>query len=67
MKNHKVYFEFYGKKMKTTVLATSKEDARKIVTSRIIFHGVIAENEKPNDEFKQKINDIFGGIFDKWL
>jgi len=41
-----VYFEIYGKKMKTTVEADSKSHAMEIVKSKIKFHDVIPNVNK---------------------
>lgn len=35
-----VYFELYGKKMKTSVKASSDEEAKKIIKEKIIFHKI---------------------------
>lgn len=43
MKTFTVYFELFGKKMKHTLLAQSKEDAKYQVQKKIIFHKVIEE------------------------
>ena len=37
MKYYTVYFEIYGKKMKTTVLAKSQDDAKQQVVNKISF------------------------------
>ena len=38
-----VYFEIFGKKMKTTVDAKSEEDAKYRIMGRIIWHKVVPE------------------------
>ena len=60
MKNYDVYFEIYGKRLKTTILAESEEKAKEIVRNKIVFHKVVL---KQNDEFN-KIDDIFTNIMD---
>lgn len=37
MKNYKIYFEIYGKKMQTTVLAKNEHDAMDSVKNKIKF------------------------------
>lgn len=54
MKQHTVYFELYGKKMKATVKAFSKEHAMEIIRDKIVFHKV----EDLNDE----MNKFLGGF-----
>jgi hypothetical protein len=55
-----VYFELFGKKMKTKVLAETPEAAKKEIMNKIIFHNVLAE-----DSFNQAIDlmeQFFGSI-----
>jgi len=56
MKEHIVYFELFGKKMKTTVIAKDKEQAKKIIRDKIIFHKILDLN---SDDF---IKDFFKGF-----
>lgn len=49
-RNYDVYFELFGKKMKTTVLAENEADAKTEVKAKIVFYKVA---ETPNDEFNQ--------------
>lgn len=55
MNEYTIYFEIYGKKMKTKVLANTKEEAKEIIRSKIIFHKI--ENESGFDipEFLKNI------------
>ncbi len=57
-KKYTVYFEFYGRKMKTTVTAKHEIEAKQKVHERLIFHSVneIEENKNVMDFF----TDIFG-------
>ena len=55
MKEFTVYFEIYGKKMKTTITAESAIDARTAIRNSIIFHKVEAES----DTVLQDLKDIF--------
>ena len=64
MKNYIVYFEIFGKKMKTTELAETMTEAKQNVINKIKWHKI---TEKPQDEFNQcidildNITDILGG------
>ncbi len=40
-----VLFEVFGKKMKTTVIATSEKEAKKKVQGRMVFHKVEQKSE----------------------
>lgn len=55
MKNYEVYFEIYGKKMKTTVLAESKQLAKVEVLNKLVFKKI---EEKQGDTFNECINII---------
>jgi len=52
-----VYFELYGKKMKTTVYAYNKTGAKKIVQEKIVFHKIV---KKPKDLSDEDIKDFMG-------
>jgi len=64
MKNYIVYFEIFGKKMKTTEPAETMTEAKQNVIDKIKWHKI---TEKPQDEFNQSIDmlediiDILGG------
>ena len=45
MNTYTVYFELFGKRMKTQVTATSEENARQIIRNKIIFHDVQKEDD----------------------
>ncbi len=53
MKNHIVYFEIFGKKMKTKILAESKENAEQQIKDKIIFHKVVVDEQ---DDFNKVVN-----------
>ena len=55
-KQYEVWFEVYGKKMKTTVLAKHEIEAKELIRKQIIFYKV--EETKNNDEL-----DFLKGIF----
>ena len=52
-KPYEVLFEIYGKKMKTTVIASTPEEAKDIIQDKIRFYSV-----KPVEDDKT-INDLF--------
>ena len=57
MKAFEVWFEIYGKKMKTTIKADSMADAQQKIRQSIIFHKtVVSESDKTVDALK----NIFG-------
>lgn len=59
MKNkYTVYFEVFGKKMKTEVLATDQQEARSLVLGRVIFHRIECDNFE--DTTVQNLKNIFG-------
>lgn len=63
MRNYDVYFELYGKKMKTRVIAEDENEAKKEVQNKIIFHKI----EKPKEEFNDAMDviDIMNNILKK--
>jgi cytochrome c biogenesis protein ResB len=60
MNEYTIYFELYGKKLKTTILAKSEEDAKKMILSKIVFHKIVKENNKTFNQSK----DVFNNIMD---
>jgi hypothetical protein len=55
MNEYTLYFSLYGKKMKTTVSASSEQEAKQIVRDKIVFHKI-----ETNDIF-QDLMDIVNG------
>lgn len=53
MREYKLYFEFYGKKMKTTVKANSMKEAKEIVIKNINFLKIVPEYD--HFEFLKKM------------
>ena len=49
MKQFTVYFEIFGKKMKTTVFANTEEEAKRKVKDKIVFHKVVTIPQDPFD------------------
>lgn len=58
MKDFDVYFELYGKKMKTTVFAYNESSAKKIIREKIVFHKIIEKADKKD------IKDTFDNLMD---
>lgn len=51
-----VYFELFGKKMKTTVCAHNETGAKKIIQKKIVFHKVV-KKEDDNEDIKDFMGD----------
>ncbi len=51
MKEYTVYFEIFGKKMKTTVRAFNEEQAKAFVKNKIVFHKVEKVINNPIEDF----------------
>lgn len=51
MKKYKLYFEFYGKNMQTTVIAKSEIEAKQKVKDNLVFLKIVPE-EDPVDFLK---------------
>ena len=70
MKSYDVYFEVFGRTLKTSVQAISEEAAKEQVRSRITFHKVIQTplksktSEVPpiTPEMEQTFKDLFGSF-----
>lgn len=62
MREYIVYFEIFGKKLKTKILADNPTDAKKKITDKMIFHKVQPTENEFNkimdmlDEFGEIIN-----------
>ena len=56
MKNYDVYFDIYGKKLKTTVTAENKYEAMEIVRKKVVFIKVVERD----DDMLNRLKDIFG-------
>jgi ribosome-binding factor A len=52
MAKYKVYFEIYGKKMKTTVEAKTAEHAKELIRSKIQFNHIALEDSDELDFMK---------------
>jgi len=57
-KQYEVWFEVYGKKMKTTVLAKHEIEAKELIRKQIIFYKV--EESKPTDPGMDFLKGMFG-------
>jgi hypothetical protein len=56
MKTYIIYFEIFGKKMKTIIEADSKSEAKQKVKNKIIFHKIDCKS----DDVKNDIIDLDG-------
>ena len=62
LNNYEVFFEIYGKKMKTTVSALSRSDAEEIVRNRLIIREIrVVRDGFYDNPFNDLFNDFFGG------
>ena len=59
MNEYRIYFEIYGKKMKTTIQARSLSDAKDKLKSKL---KILKVEKLPNftDELAQEFKDFFG-------
>lgn len=65
MKEFTIYFEIFGKKMKTNIFALTEERAKDRLRNMIVFHKVEQVPEKGmNGDFIDHFSRIFNG-FDK--
>jgi len=55
MKTFKVYFEFFGRKMQTTVHANNEYEAMESIRKKVIFHKF-----EPLDPSADFLKDFFG-------
>lgn len=60
VKNYHVYFEIYGKKMRATVMANSKEEAENQIKDKITFH----KTEIAKDDYFNQSLDLLDNIID---
>lgn len=58
MKEFTLYYEFNGKKYKSTVTATDRVHAMNLIKNKIVF---IEEPETKSNEFINFFNDIVNG------
>ena len=67
MKLYNVYFEIFGKKMKASIEAKTREEAYQKVKDKIIFHKITElvekEDQEGNDIISQEMREVFESIF----
>lgn len=70
MKKFTVFFEIYGKKMKTPIYALNEDRAKQIVKDAVIFWKIVEEKNKEdkledlkNDLKNSPLGDVFKDIF----
>ena len=54
-----VYFEMFGKRMKTEVLAEDEAEARYLILGKVVFHK-IETAKQTGDEVVSNLRDMFG-------
>lgn len=61
-KNYELFFELCGKKMKTTVLASSADHAKVILMNKIVFHKIKLADDDFNSALKtmDDLMNMFG-------
>ena len=59
MKTYTIYVEFFGKKLKTTLRASSEIEAKRQVTSRLHFLKIVEEKDKSDSDIIGFFNDLF--------
>jgi hypothetical protein len=59
MKKYTIYFEIFGKKMKTVVFAESEEKAKFILLDKVVFHKIESEKIYNSNPF----DDLFSSFF----
>jgi hypothetical protein len=59
MKKFEIFFEIYGKKLKTTIEANSEEKAKEIVKNKIRFDK-ITELKSNDDDIVDRMMGMFG-------
>jgi hypothetical protein len=63
MKQYTIYFEIFGKKMKTTLSAFDEEQAVRLLKEKIVFHKIEQTPDKTkSDEFVNEFEKIFKGF-----
>lgn len=63
-RNYTVYFTVFNKKMKTTILAESEEEAKQKILSKVIFDK-ITENKEDSFNHVMDIIEDMCNFFDK--
>jgi hypothetical protein len=56
---YEVYFEFFGRKMRMEVDATSEQAAKNIITNKIMFHKVKLKKVS-DDDVVNHLKNMFG-------
>lgn len=66
MKEFEVWFELFGKKLKTTVIADDEVIAKQRIIDKIIFHKVAEKKTVLSDEAKDFLcgDDSFNNLLD---
>ena len=62
MRNYTVYFELFGKKMKTTLIAKNEEEAKEIIKNKIKFYKVEKKSDDNFNDFVDIMEDFLRGF-----
>jgi hypothetical protein len=54
-----LYFEIFGKKMKTSIEAKTREEAKHILFSKIVFHKIEMKKRTDLEEAERMFEQIF--------
>ena len=62
---YEVKFELFNKKMKTTIIAISEEQAKSILMGKIIFHDIKVKSRSPINKQSEDFMDQFKDVINK--
>jgi len=68
MKNYTIYFEIFGKKLKTDIIAENELKAKEIIRDKIIFNKIEINNnndDSTNNTEKSEVVDFLLSFFNK--
>lgn len=58
IKTYEIFFELFGKKMRTKVKSTSPNEAKQFIKNTIIFHKITEDKFADLDDIFKNINEI---------
>ena len=61
MNEYEVKFEFYGRKLKTTIWAKSEAEAEYLIRGKIKFHSIERVSKSPHDDLPEGFDFLFKG------
>ncbi|PRY90602.1 hypothetical protein [Mongoliibacter ruber] len=62
LQEYEVYFEFFGKKMKSKVLANSIEQAKEQILDKVNFHKVEAAKDSELNDAINGMNEVIDAL-----